>query len=88
MSETKPISLKFRVEDVIGYGPCATVRVTIFAGRDGQTLQNAGELRLYVEEYECLSAVLALGVQTKSDMIVQHSDEILEDWAKWGRKTT
>lgn len=46
------------------------VNLTVFAGTEGQTLQNAGTLRLYAGEYQWLGAAVLRGSQGIDDYLL------------------
>jgi len=55
----KPLLLKWRL---LKLSP-NRIKVTVFYGEEGETMQNAGELILRVGEYQITAAALSLGAE-------------------------
>ena len=55
----KPLVLKWRLKRTSQ----DNIRVTVFYGVEGQTMQNAGTLNLRIGEYQITAAALGMGTE-------------------------
>ena len=55
----KPLVLKWRL---VRASP-DVIKVTVFYGEEGQTMQNAGTLNLRIGEYQITAAALGMGAE-------------------------
>ena len=53
--------IKLRLRRMVGSPD--TILATVFLGTEGQTLQNAGQLFLRVDEYKSLASALTIGAE-------------------------
>lgn len=57
------------------------VKITLFAGEQGKTLSNIGNLCMSVGEYQIIGAVMSLGAKSSNGhLIMIHDDKAFDDF--------